>query len=277
MNYKEVVIRVSNDATMREKLIAALLEAGYDSFMEDDTSVSAYIETALFDEKTLRKVIIIFRDDAVIDKIQDLPDQNWNAVWESNYEPVVIDNQCVVRAPFHQKPENIIFDIIIQPKMSFGTAHHETTYLMLQMMLEDDFNEKQVLDMGSGTGILAIFAAMKGAQNIVAIDNDEWAFRNAVENAQLNDIRNIEFILGDAASVPDKKFDFILANINRNILLEDISKYNLHLTGHSIVYLSGFYENDLQMLKDEAGKYGWTLQEYRVRNQWVAARFQAGS
>ena len=209
MNYKEVIIRVSNDATMREKLIAVLLEAGYDSFMEDDTSVSAYIETALFDENTLGKIINVFKEDVEIKKIQDLPEQNWNAVWESNYEPVVIDDQCVVRAPFHQKPENITFDIIIQPKMSFGTAHHETTYLMLQMMLEDDFNKKQVLDMGSGTGILAIFAAMKGAQNIVAIDNDEWAFKNAVENAQLNDIRNIEFILGDAASVPDKKYDFI--------------------------------------------------------------------
>ncbi len=275
MNYKEVIIGVKNDQLLREQLMARLLDIGYNSFMEDDDFISAYIDISLFDENKLCLTLSIFKGKAVIQRFEDLPDQNWNAVWESNYEPVIIDNQCVVRAPFHSKPENIAFDIVIQPKMSFGTAHHETTYLMLHMMLAEDFRGKKVLDMGSGTGVLSVMAAMKGARSVVAIDNDEWAFYNGIENGQLNGVQNIEYILGDANSIPEVEFNILLANINRNILLEDLGNYNHHLAESAIIFLSGFYLADLSMIVAEAEKHQWELTAHKTRNQWVVAKFQA--
>jgi ribosomal protein L11 methyltransferase len=277
MKYKEINIKIAENESLREKLMAMLLGIGYDSFMETEQSIAAYIETKLFDKKQLQTVIKDFDGSASIESIRDLADQNWNAIWESNYEPVIIENKCMVRAPFHKKPEGIAYDVVIQPKMSFGTAHHGTTWLMIQLILENDFTGKRVLDMGSGTAVLAIMAAMKGAERVTAIDNDEWAYNNAIENCELNSIKNIDVIFGDASSIPSGAYDVVLANINRNILLDDIQHYNKHLKDDASVFLSGFYGNDLAAIIEEAQKFGWNFVERRTRNEWVAAVFRTAS
>jgi len=272
MNYKEITITVPDDQNLREKIMAVLLGIGYESFMEAEQSLIAYIDEGLFDPEQLQRTLLAFKGKAVVQKIEDLENQNWNAIWESGYEPVIVENKCIVRAPFHEKPAGFEYDILIQPKMSFGTAHHSTTYLMLQQMLDYDFCGKTVLDMGSGTGVLAIMASVKGASVVAAIDNDEWAYNNAIENCQLNGIKNIDVIFGDASSIPGRVYDVVLANINRNILLDDIQHYNRHLQDGSVVFLSGFYEHDLPAIVDEAAKHGWKLLDYKVLKYWVAAK-----
>lgn len=277
MKYKEINIKIAENESLREKLMAVLLGIGYDSFMETEQSIAAYIETGLFDMNRLQEILQDFEGSASIEKIHDLADQNWNAIWESNYEPVIIEGKCIVRAPFHEKPAGIEYDVVIQPKMSFGTAHHGTTYLMIQLILENDFTGKQVLDMGSGTAVLAIMAAMKGAERTTAIDNDEWAYNNARENCELNSIKNIDVIFGDASSIPGGGYDVVLANINRNILLDDIQHYNKNLNDDASIFLSGFYEDDLAVIIEEAQKFGWNFVEHRTRNEWVAAVFRTAS
>jgi ribosomal protein L11 methyltransferase len=277
MKYKEITIHIAEDESLREKLMAELLGIGYDSFMEIEQSIAAYIEASKFDKNRLQYVLQSFNGKAIIEKTEDLADQNWNAIWESGYEPVVIENRCIIRAPFHAKPKGMEFDVVIQPKMSFGTAHHGTTWLMIQLILENDFAGKRVLDMGSGTAVLAIMVAMKGAERVTAIDNDEWAYNNARENCELNSIKNIDVIFGDASSIPGGTYDVVLANINRNILLDDIQHYNKHLKDDASVYLSGFYESDLAAIIEEAQKFAWTFVEYRTRNEWVAAVFRTAS
>jgi ribosomal protein L11 methyltransferase len=277
MKYKEIVIQIAEDESLREQLMAMLLGIGYDSFMENETGIAAYIATTMFDPQRLQLVLQDFRGNATIEKIRDLPDQNWNALWESNYEPVIIENKCMVRAPFHEKPAGIEYDVVIQPKMSFGTAHHGTTYLMIKLILENDFAGKRVLDMGSGTGVLSIMASLRGAEHITAIDNDEWAYNNATENCKLNSINNIDIIFGDALSIPGGVYDVILANINRNILLNDIQHYNKNLREGGKVFFSGFYAHDLASIVAEAEKYGWRLLTFNEKNEWIAASFQKGS
>lgn len=277
MKYKEIIIQIAEDENLREQLMAVLLGIGYDSFMETGQSIAAYIETNMFDQQRLRLVLQDFKGNATIEVIRDLPDQNWNALWESNYEPVIIENRCMVRAPFHEKPAGVEYDVVIQPKMSFGTAHHGTTYLMIQFILENDFAGRRVLDMGSGTGVLAIMASLKGAEHISAIDNDEWAYNNATENCKLNSVKNIDIIFGDALSIPEGVYDMILANINRNILLNDIQHYDKHLREGGKVFLSGFYAQDLAVIVAEAERHGWRFLRINEKNDWIAASFQKGS
>jgi ribosomal protein L11 methyltransferase len=274
LKYKEITIQIAEDESLREKLMAVLLGIGYESFMETVETIAAYIEANKFDKNRLQDVLRTFRGAAIVEKTEDLADQNWNAIWESGYEPVIIENKCMIRAPFHTQPKNMEYDIVIQPKMSFGTAHHGTTWLMIQLILENDFKGKRVLDMGSGTAVLAILASMKGSLQGTAIDNDEWAYNNAIENCELNGITNIDVIFGDASSIPAGKYDVLLANINRNILLDDIRHYNLHLEKNAMIFLSGFYEPDLGLIVAEANKSGWNFVEHRVRDEWVAAVFQ---
>jgi ribosomal protein L11 methyltransferase len=273
VKYTEVTIHFPAGQQLLESLMALLLDVGYDSFMETEHGIVAYIESGLFEKQTLDNAIKTCKGKPLVEKISELPDQNWNALWESNYEPVVVDEKCIVRAPFHDKPAKIQYDVLIQPKMSFGTAHHATTYLMIQMMLGSDLRGKKVLDMGAGTGVLAILASLKGALQVAAIDNDEWAYNNAIENCELNGTKNINVIFGDASAIPEAEFGVLLANINRNILLEDIRLYNRHLAKGAMAMLSGFYKHDLKAIVEEAEKFGWNLTEFRERDDWVAAKF----
>ncbi len=257
-----------------EIITAELADKGFDSFEETAEGINAYIPAKDFDEE---KVNAVFSSAATISveyKQQLIPAQNWNAVWESNFEPVIIDNRCSVRAPFHKKPEGVVFDLVIEPKMSFGTAHHETTSQMISYLLKTDVKGKDVLDMGCGTAVLAILAGMKGAKNITAIDIDEWPVNNAKENSVNNNLPQIEVIMGGAELLGKKTFDVILANINRNVLLADIPTYSGVMNKNGILFLSGFYKEDLEQITNTALKNGLEFVSCTTKNNWTAAQFQ---
>jgi len=209
---------------------------------------------------------------------KEIPQQNWNARWEENFSPIQVANTCVVRAPFHEKP-SVRYDIVIEPKMSFGTGHHETTHMMLDHILDLDCEDKTVLDMGSGTGVLAILAAMKGATDVDAIDIDHWCYVNATENVQRNDCAFIKVFEGTVALLSEppfyvKKYHIVLANINRNILLEDMAQYVSHLSTEGYLLMSGFYDQDLGMIKEKAQSLGLVYIRHKEKNDWVAAVFK---
>jgi len=275
MEYIEMICHPSPGVHTGELLMAMLSEAGFESFSENDNgTLSAFIQAPMLTpELSARLSSDEFSDFLDSFRIERIADQNWNAVWESQYEPVLIDGKCMVRAPFHPKQAGVEFDIVIMPKMSFGTAHHETTKQMIQYMLSTQLNGKSLLDMGSGTAVLAILARMKGAYPVTAIDNDEWAFNNALENVQSNNFADIEVLMGDASLLPGKKYDIILANINRNILLNDIPSYRESLNPDGKLFMSGFYSEDLPLIEAKANETGLTIMSHRVENNWTAACF----
>jgi ribosomal protein L11 methyltransferase len=256
-------------------LIAELSEIGFDSFVETEIGVLAYIKSELFDANKISALEILINPLFTITfSYNEVENQNWNAVWESNYTPVNIDNRCVIKAPFHTEPFDAQYQIEIEPKMSFGTAHHETTASVIRLMLDVDFTNKTVLDMGSGTGILAILASMMGASEIVAIDNDHWAYENHIENNLRNNIHNCEVVLGDASAIPARKFDIVLANINRNILLNDMHHYTEVMKSGSIIIFSGFYHGyDLEAITQKGIELGLSFEKNIVENNWTAAVF----
>ncbi|MDT8392206.1 MAG: 50S ribosomal protein L11 methyltransferase [Bacteroidales bacterium] len=250
--------------------VARLSELGFDGFLEEEDHLLAYCETEEPDsEKVLHKLHSEGFHEVEINLIGN---KNWNAEWESSFAPVQISDELVIRAPFHKPVEGVKYDIIIEPKMSFGTAHHETTYLMLQAILGLDLNKREVLDMGSGTGVLAILAWMKGATQALAIDNDEWAYNNAIENKIRNNA-DIEVEQGDANSLKGRCFDIIFANINRNILLDDIPKYDAVLNSGGSLLMSGFYTDDLPLITEKCAEAGLEFKASQTKNNWVAAIF----
>jgi ribosomal protein L11 methyltransferase len=274
MEYIEVRINQALSAYQAELLINNLTEIGFEGFMEEEGSLTAYIPFGDFSAENLNKALGQFiqdPDSAV--SLKRIPDQNWNALWESNFEPLVIAGQCYVRAPFHPARTDVTLEIIIEPKMSFGTAHHETTAMMMELLLSLDFRDKSILDMGCGTSILAILAAKRGASEIDAIDNDEWAYRNSLENIQINNTPGIKVILGDAADIPGRTYDIIIANINRNILLRDIPHYIKHMHTGSLLLLSGFYTGDMDKLKSLAEELSLRFNRYLTQNDWIAMEF----
>jgi ribosomal protein L11 methyltransferase len=273
MDYIELKCRVVPAEPGYEILIAELAELGYDSFVENEDELLAYITEDDFEKDALEQLDILSFDNFEVSFERTLvKDQNWNAKWEEDYSPVLIDNRVSIRAPFHEKPD-VEFDIEIMPKMSFGTAHHATTAQMIQCLLEKDVKGMDVLDMGSGTAVLAILASMKGAKSIDAVDNDEWAYNNALENVERNNCDNIRVELGDAALLKGRKYDFIIANINRNILLADLKYYAESLKPKSELFMSGFYEEDIPKLKEEAKKWGIVYVSHRVKDLWVASKW----
>ncbi len=272
MDYIRLSCKVTPLNPAAEILTAELADIGFDSFEETEEGVNAYIPAKHFDAEKAKEVIASL--DAKIIYLQELiPAQNWNAVWESNFEPVIIDGRCSVRAPFHAKPKRVEFDLVIEPKMSFGTAHHETTALMISYLLQSDVKGKGVLDMGCGTAVLAVLAAMKGAKNITAIDIDEGPVNNAKENAANNKCPQIEVIQGGAEQLGKKMFDLILANINRNVLLADMSAYSKVLNKNGTLLLSGFYKDDLQQISKTAFENGLDFVSFVTKNNWTAARY----
>jgi ribosomal protein L11 methyltransferase len=247
---------------------------GFDSFMDVDEGFTAYCAENAFNKDVLDGILAMEQlADVQIVKREIIPDQDWNATWESSYEPVVIDGICRIRAPFHEADNSYKFDLCIEPKMSFGTAHHETTAQIIKLMLSEDFKGKDVLDMGSGTGVLAILAKKLGSTMTVAIDNDEWAYRNALDNIKLNDENDIVVELGDANSLNNRQFDIIIANINRNILLRDMHEYVRCLKKGGKIFFSGFYEADLQLIRNEAERLRLTYLNHIKENDWTAAVF----
>lgn len=257
-----------------EILIAELGYVGFESFVETPKGVTAYIQKNEFLSTMLEDIQILKNDSFSIQyKFEDIEQVNWNAKWEENFHPILVDNRCAVRAPFHSK-SSAQYDIIIEPKMSFGTGHHETTHMMIQFILDSDIQNKTVLDMGCGTGVLAILAEMKGASNIEAIDIDEWCYLNSIENIERNSCHNIKVLKGDASILKAKKFDIIFANINRNILIKDIPIYASCLNSNGLLFLSGFYKNDIPMIQDVCADYSLNLEAQISKNDWVALKFK---
>ena len=276
MSYKELLFTISSPQEHhRDLLINSLGEIGFDTFEETETGFKAYIPSLDFNQESLEDALAQYKDDFSFSYVENLiEDQNWNEVWESNFEPLEIDGQCYVRATFHPTRPEFKYEIVIDPKMAFGTGHHQTTAMMMQWMLEEDFNGKTVLDMGCGTGILAILAAKLGASQITAIDFDPLCYESTRENSALNDTDGIKAICGSKEVIPEGKFDVILANINRNILLDQLERYAQVLEEKGQIFLSGFYEGkDLEMIKDKAASLNLVYQAQKTDKSWVAARF----
>jgi ribosomal protein L11 methyltransferase len=255
-----------------EILIAELGYAGFESFVENEDGITAYIQKDEWHQDILEDIQILnSKEFEITYTFEDIEQTNWNAEWEKNFNPIVVDNVCAVRAPFHKKTD-VQYDIIIEPKMSFGTGHHETTHMMIQHILKNDFKDKSVLDMGCGTGVLAILAELKGAKPIDAIDYDNWCYLNSLENVERNNCKHITVIEGDA-SVLKNKYDIIIANINRNILLQDMATYSSCLNKNGMLFLSGFYEDDASLIISECEKYLLKFEEKLERNNWVSLKF----
>lgn len=272
--YIEYDFKVSPAVPGTEILIAELGFAGFESFVETEEGVTAYIRKDEWEKNILDEIEILKSDEFKIDySFSDIEQVNWNSEWEKNFSPIEVDEKCTVRAPFHPE-RNFKYEIVIEPKMSFGTGHHETTYMMLQYILENDFQGKSVLDMGCGTAVLAILAEMRGAAKLDAIDIDEWCFENSEENIQRNNCKNISVYLGDASLLQKKKYDVIIANINRNILLEDMDAYIHSLNPKGALYLSGFYIEDLPLIEERCNNLGLIFVDNKEKNKWVAAKFE---
>ena len=256
-----------------EILIAELGYAGFESFVETETGVTAYIQKEDWFQDILEEVQILSSQEFEITfTIEEVEQVNWNAEWESNFNPIQVDGQVSIRAPFHENP-GLEYDIVIEPKMSFGTGHHETTHMMVQQLLGLDLKDKKVLDMGCGTGILAIFSEMKGAGPIDAIDIDNWCYLNSLENVERNNCNHISVYEGDASLLEGKQYDVIIANINRNILLNDMAAYARCLNPKGVLLLSGFYEEDIEVIEQECQKYMLKLAGKLEKNKWVSLKF----
>ncbi|MDR3094149.1 MAG: 50S ribosomal protein L11 methyltransferase [Bacteroidales bacterium] len=276
MHYIEAICILPENgeqADISDIVVALLAELGYESFETTGNTVKAYIRNDLYDAAALTELAEAYPALMSAVSAKEVPQENWNRLWESNFQMTVISDRCVVYAPFHTNLPDLPCKICILPQMSFGTGHHETTSMMLELLLDADTTGKQVLDMGCGTGILAILASIKGAKSVFAVDIDEWAYNNAIENCERNKVTNVEVRQGDKKMLQGKSFDLILANINRNILLEDMTAYAACLKKGGSLILSGFYADDFQDITREAGKNGFTYVRHKTRKNWVAAEF----
>jgi ribosomal protein L11 methyltransferase len=256
-----------------EILVAELGELPFESFIESDLGIVAYIQKQFWTENILQDLHILSSPEFQISyTIEEIDQVNWNEEWEKNFEAIEVDGVCHVRAPFHPK-NDAKYDIVIEPKMSFGTGHHETTHMMIQHLLETNVTGKKTLDMGCGTAILAILAEMKGAHPIDAIDIDNWCYLNSIENAARNNCNQITVYEGDADLLKDKKYDLIIANINRNILLNDMQTYVDCLNKEGILLLSGFYNEDIPFIDASCTEKGLTYVKKFERNNWVSLKY----
>ncbi len=283
MNYIEVNFNIIanesaeiNAQMAREILVAELGALNFESFVNTATGLHAYVQEGDFVEEEVRDLYILHNSDFTISMdVVTIEQQNWNAEWEKNFEPIEVDGKCIVRAPFHDKIE-VDFDIVIEPKMSFGTGHHETTHQMIAQLLNIDVSGKRVLDMGCGTGILAILACMKGANSITGIDIDELAYENTLENVRKNKCSQIIVKQGGAELLNNCSYDVILANINRNILLNDMEAYTNAMRRGSQIAFSGFYTSDISHIDTKARTLGLSLLRQSEKNNWAALVYQMG-
>ena len=272
--YRAVRFSITPRQPFSEILVASLAELGYESFEDHDQGLTAYIPDHHFSEKSLIEVPILSHSEVKIDYDSEIiAPKNWNAEWEKDFTPVVINNRCQVRATFHP-PAGFPLEIVINPKMSFGTGHHETTHLMLSHLLEMDCQGASVLDMGCGTGVLGIASMMMGGEAVMAVDIEPWCIENTLENAALNHCPSLKAKQSANVPVQDGPFTLVLANINRNVLLAQIGDYKKVLTPNGIILLSGFYESDLAIISKQMRTLGFELTKTKQKNDWVAALFR---
>lgn len=272
-NYLEFDFKIKPLQPWNEILMAELIQIGFDSFTEEHDGILGYIQKELFLEEELKNVGMLNSEDVEITyTYREMPNINWNEEWEKNFQPINVADKVYIRADFHE-PSETMHEIVITPKMSFGTGHHPTTHLMIQQMLEMDFEGKTVLDMGCGTSVLAIFAKQKGAERVVAIDIDEWSVTNSVENAEKNGVE-LEISQGTAENLGSENFDIILANINRNILISDIPTYVSVLKDGGQLLLSGLCFFDVDDILEVCNEQGLTLKNKQQREEWMSLLLQ---
>jgi ribosomal protein L11 methyltransferase (prmA) len=263
--------------TVNDVLAAVLGDAGFESFIERESGLSAYIQQSLCNEEVIKNALNEFPlpDTEITYNYVEAEDKNWNEEWEKNFfQPIVIGNRCVIHSTFHHDVPKAEYDIVINPQMAFGTGHHETTSLIISELLNSELEGKSLLDMGCGTSILAILARMRGATPCTAIDIDEWCVRNSIENIELNKVTDIDVELGDAGTLQGKgPFDVVIANINRNILLNDMKQYVACMHPGSELYMSGFYVDDIPVIREEAERNGLDFIHHQEKNHWAAVKF----
>ena len=274
-DYQQIRLDITPcDENITDLFAAFLADCGYESFVPDETGLTAYINSTLFNKEDVESIIADFpmEVDAKL-TVDFIEGKDWNEEWEKNYfQPIVIADQCVIHSTFHKDVPNAKYDIVIDPKMAFGTGHHSTTSLILQTLLETDMKGKSVIDMGTGTGILAILSAMLGAEKVTGIEIDPGAYENALEHVELNNV-NVDVLLGDASRLNElQPADIFIANINRNIILADISSYRKNLKPGGIMLLSGFYESDIAMIERAANALGLEVISYKEDKDWVAVK-----
>lgn len=279
MKYLEFIFHTEPCTEVVNDVLSAVLgEVGFESFVEQEGGIAAYIQTALYDEETLKSALDSFplADTTLTYTYKEAEDKDWNEEWEKNFfQPIVIGNRCVIHSTFHHDVPQAEYDIVINPQMAFGTGHHETTSLIIGELLEADLQGKALLDMGCGTSILAILARMRGAAPCTAIDIDEWCVRNSLENIELNHVDNISVFQGDASILPDKgPFDVVIANINRNILLNDMKHYVARMNPGARLFMSGFYTDDIPAIREEAERNGLRFVHHKEKNRWAAVQFE---
>lgn len=274
MNYIEVSVNVEPREQGSDILIAQLSELGFESFVETEIGFLAYIQEEEYSKEEVELTFGDFQDEFKIDFTSKIiPKQNWNKEWESNFQPIDVDGKCYIRAPFHEKKTGYLLDAIIEPKMSFGTGHHDTTQLMIHVLMLLNVKNESLLDMGCGTGVLAIVASLLGSNPITAVDIDDWSYENTIENLSKNNINNVLVHKGDAQFLEGKIFHTILANINKNVLLADMPIYKKSMEKNGNLLLSGFFETDISEIKEKAENLGLKYEGSYVSNQWAALHF----
>lgn len=276
--YEFQFITKPNTEVVKDVLTAVLADLGFESFVTEDESVKAYVQMDLFDNDELNNAINNFPIEGVEQityTFKEVEDRNWNEEWEKNYfQPVMIADRCIIHSTFHKDIPKAEYDIVINPQMAFGTGHHETTSLVIEYLLEEDIKGNTVIDMGCGTSVLAIMASMRGANRCTAIDIDDWCVRNSKENIQLNNISNITVLHGDANILQGvDACNLFIANINRNILVNDMSKYVSKMADKATLLMSGFYTEDIDEIKKSAEENGLTFVSYKQKNNWAAVKF----
>ena len=271
--YIGVDFKFEEGHSISEMLIAEMGMLGFESFVEKSGGLEAYIQKPLWSSSLLDSVFVLHSEQFNIEyQVKEIEQVNWNSEWEKHFDPIQVNGRVSIRAPFHENP-NLDYDIIIEPKMSFGTGHHETTHLMVSYLLEMDLTGEKVLDMGCGTGILAIFAEMRGASSVDAIDIDNWCYINTLENIERNKIQHVKAYEGDASLLIDQSYDVVIANINRNILLADIPVYSERLMSGGNLLLSGFYSEDVSLIEARCLEFGMKLVEQKERHNWMGLKF----
>jgi ribosomal protein L11 methyltransferase len=277
MHYYQLKLTIiPNTETNRDVLSALLADIGFESFVESNEGLDAFVPEKEYSEERIAEVLenLPLPGISIQYHIEYIPGQDWNEAWEKNFfQPIIIDNQVVIHSSFHKDIPELPFDIVIDPKMAFGTGHHATTSLMVSCLLELDVKAKSFLDMGCGTAVLAILAKMKGAHPVMAIDIDEWAYENSLENIRLNHTPDIQVQCGDAGLLGKEQYDVIFANINRNILLNDMAVYARNMHSGASLFISGFYEEDKEILIEEGKKHQLKFISCKEKNRWTAMYF----
>jgi ribosomal protein L11 methyltransferase len=270
MDYQGLIFKISPLFPARDILTARLAEIGFESFVESEDGLEAYIPQSDYNKEEVLKIQELNSNEWSISfEEKSFEDQNWNATWEATFQAIEVGDFVRVRAPFHEEKQGFRHEVLIQPQMSFGTGHHQTTYLIMKNMADLDYKEKEVLDMGCGTGILAILAEKLGAKKIDAIDIDPWSFQNTQENIELNSSKQIQAILGGVEAIPDRKYDVIIANINRNILQAQLPRYAEAMKVGASLYLSGFFETDVPVLQEQAASLGIQMIKVDDKEGWA--------